>query len=94
MSLQREKPQETFAQLGDIHMSTNRGVCPNTDEKGDRALTLMTLQATGYRLLKIKVWTIYWITGSRHWMQFRSSQGILALKDNPQKLYQVGNRRC
>lgn len=87
MSLQREKPQETFAQLGDLHMSTKRGVCPKTAEKADRALTLMTLQATGYRLLKIKVWTIYWITGSRHWMQFRSRQGILALKDNTQKLY-------
>ena len=68
-------------------MSTKRGVCPKTAEKADRALTLMTLQATGYRLLKIKVRTIYSITGSRHWMQFRSSQGILALKDNPQKLY-------
>lgn len=87
MSLQREKPQETFAQLGDLHMSTKRGVCPKMTENADRALTLMTLQATGYRLLKIQVWTIYWISGRRHLMQFRSSQGILALKDNPQKLY-------
>ena len=82
MSLQREKPQETFAQLGDLHMSTKRGVCPKTAEKADRALTLMTLQATGYRLLKLKVWTIYWITGRRLGMEFRSSQGILALKNN------------
>ena len=50
MGLQREKPQETFAQLGDLHMSTKRGVCPKTAEK----VGLNPDDITSYRLQTIE----------------------------------------
>ena len=87
MYLERERPQETFAQSGDLQIPKRWGVRPKMAEKVDWALTLMTLQATGNRQLKIRVWTIYRITGSRHCMQVWTEPRNLGSEGQPSELY-------